>query len=397
MTPPDSARILFVIPNDPLYRYAAKGEVKERYFNPENFWDEIHVLSLCDRDEALDSARRMAGRAAVEIHAIGRPGALTWPGVLSRARKLAEEIKPQVIRAYNPLFMGWLAVRLAESSGAASVVSVHDDYSLSRSLKIYGPGYLFTTRGAYQIVHSLLGLNRTSLGRPDQVVCAYRFPVLYVRRWRKDDLSVIYNRVDLDQFKPAEPDQARQTGPLRILNVGRQFEGKDPEPIIRALSGLDNAALTLVGDGPYHDRLVRLAGQLGLSERVTFLPSVAHRELPGLYREQDVFAMSITQPGVCIPVLEASASGLPVVINQPRWEDKPEVVEDLAEVVPLSAEGYRLTFERLLKDDSYRRERGLALRERVLRIEGRAMEKAERELYQRLLEKAAVRERQAQA
>jgi len=99
--------------------------------------------------------------------------------------------------------------------------------------------------------------------------------------------------------------------------------------------------------------------------------------------------MAITQPGVCIPVLEAAASGLPVVINRPRWEDIPEVVGELAEVVPLAAEGYLETFKRLADDPGYRAERGRALREHVRSLDGAAMEHAERELYQQLLESCA--------
>ena len=377
-------RKLIVIPNDPLYRYAAKGEVKARYFNPENIFDEVHVFSLAEEDDSLETAKIMAGDAAVRIHALGRPGLFSLVAVRRLAEELACRIKPQLVRGYNPLFMGYLAVRCAKAAGAASAISVHDDYSIRRSLAIYGPNFLRTHRAAYQILHHLLGLNRVSLQGCDHVICAYRFPLRYVERWRRENVSVIYNRVDLEKFTPGQRERGDQD-PLKILNVGRQFEGKNPEPVIRAVAGMEEASLTLVGDGPYHDRLVRCAGKLGIPERVRFIRRVDHQDLPELYRSHDIFAMAITQPGVCIPVLEASASGLPVVVNTPHWEDSPEVVGDLAEVVPLDPEGYRAAFERLGKDPGYRKARGMRLRERVLAIDGRAMERAERKLYEKLL------------
>ena len=385
MNPDKSRRRILVIPNDPLYRYAAKGEVKERYFNPENFFDEVHVLSLADEDNSLETARIMAGNSPVRIHAIGRPNPFNLGAVRKKALQLALKIKPQVVRGYNPLYMGYLAVCAAKAAGAASVVSVHDDYSLWRSLAVYGPGFLFTPRGMYQIFHYLLALNRISLGRCDQVICAYRFPLRYVERWRKENISVIYNRVDLEKFSPGDSQRQAAPGSLRILNVGRQFAGKNPQPILKALAGLENTTLTLVGDGPYHQGLVRWADKLGIADRVKFINRVAHKDLPDLYRSHDIFAMAITQPGVCIPVLEAAASGLPIVINSPRWEDSPEVVGDLAEVVPLSVQGYRQAFLRLAGDPDYRKERGARLRQRALAIDGRVMERAERELYERLL------------
>ena len=379
-------RKLLVIPNDPLYRYTAKGEVKERYFNPEDFFDEVHVLSLAGEDDSAEAAKVMAGRASVKIYPVGRPGPLNWKVVRKRAVAVAKEIRPQLVRGYNPLFMGYLAVYLARAVDAKSVVSVHDDYSFLRSLRIYGAGFLATKRAAYQLIHSLLDLNRVSLGQADHVICAYRFPLRYVERWRKAEVSVIYNRVDLEKFAPAEKEQQPQPGPLRILNVGRQFEGKNPEPIIRAVAGMHDVRLTLVGDGPYHGRLIKLSRRLGLDEKIKFIPRIPHQELPEVYRTHHVFAMSITQPGVCIPVLEAAASGLPVVLNTSCWENEPEVVGNLAEVVPLSPQGFRRAFERLAKDPIYRKSRGNSLRKHVLALDGKLMEQAERELYEKLLD-----------
>ncbi len=372
-----------VFPNDPLYRYQAKGEVKPRYFNPEDFFDRVAVVTLADADDSAEAARVMCGRAEFSLHPLGRPGLLDLPALVRRAEDLARRLQPQAVRGYNPLLMGYLAVRSARACGAAGVVSVHDDYSLRRSVGIYGLRYFLGSRGAYHLLHQLSGMNRVSLGQADHVICAYRFPCRHVARWRWRELSVIYNRVDLARFHPAESRDSRED--FRILNVGRQFAGKDPAPLVAALTGRPFWRLTLVGDGPCHARLVAQARALGVDSRVEFLPRVGHAELPALYRGHDAFAMRIDQPGVCIPVLEAAASGLPVVVNQPRWEETPEVVGELAEVVPATAAGYRQALDRLAEDRSYRLGRGTALRELALQYDGGRMEQAERELYERLI------------
>lgn len=380
---------ILVIPNDPLYRYVTKGVLKERYFNPCNMFDEVHVLSLDSQDEAEDAARILAGNAKTVIHAIGRPGILSWARVRRRAIGLAKEIAPDIVRGYNPLLMGYLTVVCARDADAASVVSVHGDYSLLRNLRIYGLRFLFSPRGIYQCLHHLLGYNRTTLLGADHVVCAYRFPMRYVNRWRRENVSLIYNRVDLEHFHPADG-KGTPEGRLRILNVGRQLKGKDPVPIIEAIARDKRLELTLVGHGPFHEKLRELAESLGAMDRIRFIPQILHQDLPEIYRSHDIFAMSITHPGVCIPVLEAAASGLPVVINRPLWEPEPEVVGSLAEVVDLSAEGYAAAFNHLCSDSAYRHARGAALRELIKQYSGEAMEQAERDLYLRLLKDRAI-------
>lgn len=386
MPEPERSRTLLVLPNDPLERYEQKGEVKPRYLNPGDYFDKVHVFSLADRDTGIQAARVMAGRAEVHVHAVGRPGPLNWRSLSGRMFELAWGIKPDVVRGYNPLLMGWLAVRLAGHCGAMSVVSVHADYHLWRNIRIHGPSFLLSPRGAYQAVHSALGMYRTSIGKADHVICAYNFPAAFVRNWRSDGVSVIYNRVDLASFQPGERQTSPRTGPVKIITVGRQFEGKDPEPLLRALAGMEGAELTLVGDGPLHGRLRKLAADLGIAQRTEFIPRVDHAQLPRLYRGHDLFAINITHPGVCIPVLEAAATGLPVVINRPLWEDQPEVVGNLAEVVEPTADGYGEAFRRLRDTPDLRLRRGGELRRRVAEMGGDEMERREAGVYRDLCE-----------
>jgi len=381
---------LLVIPNDPLYRYVTKGVLKARYFNPCDMFDEVHVLSLAERDEAVEAAQILAGRAKVQIHAVGRPGLRSWPAVRRRALELARRIAPDLVRGYNPLLMGYLTVLCARAAGAVSVVSVHGDYSLARNVRIYGLRFLFSPRGLYQCAQHVLGYSRTTLTGADHVICAYKFPRLWVDHWRREGVSVIYNRVDLESFRPAE-NRPADLPRLRVLNVGRQFEGNDPTAIIQAVARDTRLELTLVGHGPYHERLITLAGKLGAAGRITFIPRVFHQDLPEVYRSHDVFAIARAHPGVCIPVLEAAASGLPVVINHPLWEPLPEVVGELAEVVDNSAAGYGAAFSRLFEDSAYRTRRGAALRELTQSYSGAAMERAECELYNRLLDEHTAR------
>ena len=53
---------LNVFPNDPLKSYLEKGEIKPRYFNPIDLFDEIHVTSLFESDVELHLYKKIKPR-----------------------------------------------------------------------------------------------------------------------------------------------------------------------------------------------------------------------------------------------------------------------------------------------------------------------------------------------
>ncbi|MFI0349812.1 glycosyltransferase family 4 protein [Actinomadura sp. 9N407] len=88
----------------------------------------------------------------------------------------------------------------------------------------------------------------------------------------------------------------------------------------RVLKSVPDAALLLVGGGPYRSDLEKLASSQGVSDSVVFTGSVPWEELPAHYDAGDVFAMpcrtrrrGLDVEGLGIVYLEASATGLPVL------------------------------------------------------------------------------------
>jgi phosphatidylinositol alpha-1,6-mannosyltransferase len=110
-----------------------------------------------------------------------------------------------------------------------------------------------------------------------------------------------------------------------VVCVSRLVPRKGQDTLIRAwpqvLAGAAaKPLLLLVGDGPYREHLVRLAGQAGVTDSVVFAGPVPEAELPAYYDAADVFAMpcrtrqrGLDVEGLGIVYLEASASGLPVI------------------------------------------------------------------------------------
>ena len=109
-----------------------------------------------------------------------------------------------------------------------------------------------------------------------------------------------------------------------VVCVSRLVRRKGQDTLIRAWpevrARFPDAALLIVGDGPYAAGLRRLADKARVADSVTFTGSVPGAELPAHYAAGDVFAMpcrtrrgGLDVEGLGIVYLEASATGLPVV------------------------------------------------------------------------------------
>lgn len=372
-----------VFPNDPVSAYVAKGEIKTRYFNPCEMFDEVHVMSLADHDCEPRAAQEVAGRARLLIHPIGRMSPRTIGGLGQVRRSLLktlEAINPDVIRAYNPLFAGWLAVSCARRLRKPSVVSIHGNYDRDVRRLFLIEGRLF--RFAKYVLFCLT-TEPYVLRHADKVICAYEFPVDYVKHHGARDVSVIYNRVDVERFKPVS--RSGRSDSIHILTVGRLDREKNHACLIRALEGTNGLHLRIIGDGEEYSALTALARRLNVSNRVEFRRQIPHRNIHCEYEKADVFAIATRYGGVHIPVLEAMAAGLPIVVPQPRWEDAPELAADVAQVVENRPLAFRTAFLRLRDDPSLRQRLGALARVRIMPFRGDVMEARERQVYEQVL------------
>jgi glycosyltransferase involved in cell wall biosynthesis len=126
--------------------------------------------------------------------------------------------------------------------------------------------------------------------------------------------------VDSERFRP-EGSNARDrlglAGKRVVLTVARLVPIKNVQRLLDAMAlvraRVADAHLVIVGDGPEASALHQHAAALGLSDAVTFAGYAPHAETPDFYRAADVFALSSDFDNSPNVVLEAMASGLPVV------------------------------------------------------------------------------------
>lgn len=131
-------------------------------------------------------------------------------------------------------------------------------------------------------------------------------------------IRIIHNGVDARLFSP--PSSPAQRDSVVLVCVGRLIERKGQHHLLQAFARLDEdvrsrSRLVFVGTGDAEHALHALAAELGISPRVTFKGFVAREDMPGLYREADVFVLPSQSEGMSMALLEAMASGLPAVVT----------------------------------------------------------------------------------
>jgi glycosyltransferase involved in cell wall biosynthesis/phosphoheptose isomerase len=132
-------------------------------------------------------------------------------------------------------------------------------------------------------------------------------------------IRVVPCGVDTSHFTPfgRTPPPSRP----RLLLVGRMVERKGFDVAIRALPELPDVELVIAGGPPAHalasdpeaTRLLAVARECGVADRVTFLGQVDHRAMPQVYREASVVLATPWYEPFGITPLEAAASGRPLV------------------------------------------------------------------------------------
>ena len=127
--------------------------------------------------------------------------------------------------------------------------------------------------------------------------------------------TVIPNGIPLDEFENAQPATFTDVpcDLTRLVFVGRCEAQKDHATLLRALTGVPDAHLLLVGDGPLRPRLEQMAKSIGIRNRVTFLGW--RRDVAAVLKASDIYVHSTHSDGFGIAACEAMAAGLPVVAS----------------------------------------------------------------------------------
>jgi glycosyltransferase involved in cell wall biosynthesis len=136
-----------------------------------------------------------------------------------------------------------------------------------------------------------------------------------------DGYTVIPTGIDIAPYKKANGSALRAQWDWGddkiIISAGRLAEEKNWVTLLEAFAIAQKTQpairLVLLGDGPQAEALRRLAGELEIQERVTFVGKVPFEEVPNYLKAADLFSFASITETQGLVTLEAMAAGLPVV------------------------------------------------------------------------------------
>lgn len=178
------------------------------------------------------------------------------------------------------------------------------------------------------------------------------------------DIPIIPNGVDLKSYKIPDRDWSYPY----LLSASRLVHQKGLDLAMRALGGLKEFPWEwrIAGDGPQRAGLQSLAKQLGIEDRVFFLGWQSREELLACYQQANIFLFPSRHEGMPNAMLEAMASGLPVIASCIAGNEDLVVSGETGYLVPSEdVESLQVALKKLLMDPTLREQLGRASRQHV--------------------------------
>lgn len=229
----------------------------------------------------------------------GRP----WGYPLPAVGRHLDEFRPDVVHVANPIMLGIAGVVAARRRRIPLVASYHTDvarYAGHYYLGLLGGVIHKLTRGLHNTAQVNLATSSTACHQ------LRRLGVHNVHLWRRG--------VDLDLFRPDRGHTATRQrfgarpGQAVALYVGRLSSEKGLHHL-ESLAHDPHTMLVLVGDGPARDRLRRRWAGMD----VRFPGTLRGDELADAYASADTFVFPSTTETLGLVLLEAMATGLPIL------------------------------------------------------------------------------------
>ncbi|RIW12233.1 glycosyltransferase [Algoriphagus lacus] len=147
--------------------------------------------------------------------------------------------------------------------------------------------------------------------------------IVYVSQTTKNSFQPFYKQQAIDEviYNSFESDfdisrfQMDDTGPLRILNVGRLMPQKNQLFLVESISPDMNVKLSIVGEGPEEQKLRAKIKEKGIEAQVELLGKRDHSEILKMLSETHFFAMPSLFEGMSIALLEAIVLGVNTVVS----------------------------------------------------------------------------------
>lgn len=232
--------------------------------------------------------------------------------------QLIPKLKLDIIHTHHPVLLGQTAATKAREYNLPLVFTFHTQY---HEYTHYIP---FPQEQVQEFIKTRVIMWLQEFMRKCQhiVIPSESMRTVLVNEYGLvDRFTVIPTGIDLTPYKKANGAELRTQWNWQddkvIISAGRLAEEKNWDTLLRAFAIAQktqpNIRLVLLGDGPQADALRQLAGELEITDRVTFVGKVPFEEIPNYLKAADLFSFASITETQGLVTLEAMAAGLPVV------------------------------------------------------------------------------------
>jgi len=279
------------------------------------------------------------------------PGSITLVGPLpppaggmaNQTRQLAHLLSREgcdvlLVQTNAPYYPAWVATirglralfrlipyihRLWTATRRARIVHVMANSGWAWHLVAAPALWIAHFRGAPGVVHyhggeaakffeSQFRFVRPTLKRASAVIVPSGFLRDMFYRWNVST-EIVPNIVDLSRLSPG----TARAGRLHVIVTRNLEDVYDIPTAIRAFALIherfDHATLSVAGSGPAHHALQKLCDDLGIAASVTFTGQLEGEQMVQLYRDADLLLNPSLADNMPVSILEAWASGVPII------------------------------------------------------------------------------------
>lgn len=243
------------------------------------------------------------------------------PPLSHKRQRMIADFKPDMIHIHHEFGIGLSGLIAAKILKVPLVYTLHTMYD-QYVYYIAPRPFLRAATKASHFYERFIAKCATALTGPSQK-CGEYFRRIGVLK----EVNLIPNTVDLDLFGPknVSPDDIeafkRKYGipedKMLVCFVGRLGKEKSVDVLLefwsKTIKPEHGIHLVIIGEGPDKAALQLLAEALGMQDMVTFTGLIKHEMIPVCYAACDVFATASLSEMNSISMLEAMASGLPVL------------------------------------------------------------------------------------
>lgn len=292
-----------------------------------------------------------------------------------KCKELMKEKKYDLIHTHNPV-AGLTGNKVAR--GMPHIMTMHGSWA--------GVRQKFYTRKLATMIE------RKAINGCDVLTCdSHALLSEMLSKYKPNAAVAIPNAIDVSKFSQFPQEFARQEMNLDpdtpiVLYTGRFVAEKGLPYLLEAFKDVQGARLLMVGGG-FDEHLVKkwIVANPEQASRMNVFPYMPYEKMPLVYATSDIFVLPSLSEGLSRSVMEAMASGIPVIATDVGGN--PELIEDCGILVPpKDPQALSEAINRLLKDKPERERLGkLGKQKALLKLGVSTRINKFKELYESLL------------